>query len=357
MKNTFQFAYTIQSAQGIFLKPHKIEVWDGSKETALQHEFRKPLHYLDDALLGLGIYLFSSYLKSPLFRSTDIPYTDYLATWKKLNPIYSLYFRFQPRAKALRQYQNTPQGLDRFLASLRSGMQATAKPWGIDLEEMRQCLDAFAMLEEDLKVPLLFNFDIDFSPQVVEELHVLYGMLFHLRALIGIDHNRHPDVAVHEGCTVDPFGDYLPKAEFIVNDAMIYHQFQKLNKSLPTTSNTHFERADMSSVKAWLSPLQASFQQYAHNACQLVDNLPEEFLKALKPQELEEALYLIQMDWLFGTPAGLLFRIREELYALDEGYEKVFWRDFEGHHLRPSQPLRIATSLTDEDIRRHSVAA
>ncbi len=357
MKNSFQFNYAIHTNPGVLLSPSRIEIFSEDK-TRNKSDFQKPYRYLDDALLGFGIHLFNNYFRSPLYKGSTGSYAMNLETWKKLNPLYNLYNRYQQRTKALRQnHPKNSLSLDRFIISLRDGMKGASQPWGIDLDALKGCLSSFSLLEEELRVPLLFNFEMDFPSQVIDEMQVLYALLFHLRAIIAMDHNKIPDVAVHEGCTVDPFSDYLPKAEFIVNDAMIYFQFQKLQRKFPIKASTHFDTPELNSLKAWLSPLQASFHQYAHNACQLIDNLPEEFLKALKPSELEDALYLIQMDWLLGSPAGLLFRIREELFALEEGYEKVFWRDLEGHQTRPSQIIQISTLLTEDDIKQHSVAA
>ena len=51
------------------------------------------------------------------------------------------------------------------------------------------------------------------------------------------------------------------------------------------------------------------------------------------------------MDWLLGTDAGLLFRIREELYGLKEGYEKIFWPDLTDKPTQNQSHLSVSCEL------------
>ena len=91
--------------------------------------------------------------------------------------------------------------------------------------------------------------------------------------------------------------------------------------------------------------LEKSFKAYSHNGYCLIESLPKSFLKSLPTAELEESLYIAQMDWLLGTDAGLLFRIREELFGLKEGYDKVFWPDLADKPVQKQTHLSVSCEL------------
>ena len=79
-------------------------------------------------------------------------------------------------------------------------------------------------------------------------------------------------------------------------------------------------------------------------------------MNSWKPTELEEALYLVQMDWLLDSESGLLFKIREEVFALEQGYEKIFWRDYEGQPSQKPVPLSIYFDMSERYLFKHKVA-
>lgn len=99
-----------------------------------------------------------------------------------------------------------------------------------------------------------------------------------------------------------------------------------------------------------------AFQKYSHNACHLIDHLPESFLNALNPVDLEEALYLVQMDWLLASPSGLLFRIREELFGLQEGYTKVMWKDCQPDPRASAHKLISYCKITPQMVYKEKAA-
>ncbi len=96
--------------------------------------------------------------------------------------------------------------------------------------------------------------------------------------------------------------------------------------------------------------LSKCFHSYSHNAVCLIENLPKSFLNSLNTEELEDTLYLVQMDWLLGADAGLLFRVREELYGLIDGYERIFWPDAKGRTPEKQTSLSVNCKLDLETI-------
>jgi len=65
----------------------------------------------------------------------------------------------------------------------------------------------------------------------------------------------------------------------------------------------------------------------------------------------------VQMDWLLGTDAGLLFRLREELYGLSEGYDKVFYPELSGSAPKRGSTLSVNVEVTTETLYPTSEAA
>lgn len=59
---------------------------------------------------------------------------------------------------------------------------------------------------------------------------------------------------------------------------------------------------------------------------------------------------MVQTDWLLGSEAGVLFKIREELFGLEYGYEKIFWHDLEKRPTFKPGNLSICCEVDDSDI-------
>jgi hypothetical protein len=219
------------------------------------------------------------------------------------------------------------------------------KPNGFDLTALGPLLDTFSWLENKMGNPLLYNFGLNFSKGFLDKLHDLYSFLYHVRSVVALDHNSLCADTSHEGVKVDAITDYLPKAEYVVNDALLYWQFKKLAQPFSSAKGT-----DGKVDKLFVGPMEKAFHKFSHHACALVDNLPAKFIGSLSPMELEEAFYLVQMDWLLGSPAGLLFKIREEIFGLQNGYEKIFWKDVEPvFHSKPVN-LSIACTIQPETV-------
>jgi hypothetical protein len=239
--------------------------------------------------------------------------------------------------------KDTPGPLvEYFERNFTDTLDSSLHPWGVDLSHLCHLVEAIDHLETKMAQPLLYNFNLKFSRPVVEKLHYLHSMLFSLRSLVAMDYNAHSQDPTHEACKVDSITDYLSKAEYVANDALLYYTFKKQNGRMkPEVFET----------------LEKAFKSYSHNGYCLIEALPKSFLSTLRKEELEESLYIAQMDWLLGTDAGLLFRIREELYGLMEGYEKVFWPDAEGHSHQQQSHLSVNCLLDLDTLYPTSQAA
>ncbi len=309
-------------------KPRLIHVW-GDKEYS-SNKPEKPLHYKTDALLGLSLFNIN-----PKLTKADSEFTK--IAWQSLEPHWELYQSTQERVASIKG--KTQAADSKWAASFETNfnevISSSMTEKGLNLNKFIELIDEIDRFEAQLKSPLIYNFTINFSDEFTDKLHFLYSFLFNLRALVGVDHNAHIIDSVHECVTVDSITDYVPKAEYVTNDAMIFYSFMKQLKK---------------SGRQMDAELDLAFKKYTHNGVCLIRNLPKDFLAELTQAELEEALYLVQMDWLLGTEAGLLFRIREELFGLKSGYDKVFWTHAVAR--KNSMPARLTVNcqLSEKDL-------
>jgi hypothetical protein len=197
---------------------------------------------------------------------------------------------------------------------------------------------AIDRLEEVLKEPLLYNVKMQFEPWVTNQILHLFSYFYYMRALVALDHNARIRDSVFETITMDAVGDYLPRAEYVVNDAIIHYHFRQLLENQPQ-------------LRSQTGPFEKVLKHYGHNGYFLMQSLPAEFLKTLKGEQMEEALYLVQLDWLLGSDAGLLFKVREELFALEEGYEKIFWSDIDDQPSQREARLEVSCLITPEYLK------
>lgn len=351
-EQSLRFGFDVVVDAGSFLRPNAIEFW--SQETKFEkNPTSPPFKYMADALVGLSAIKLNHYLRSPLLLR-GVPFAFCDDAWKTLDPHFELFQRSYTRVQALKPAIQTQQKLilENFEKSFSEVLEMSAKPWGYDLHELFHLIDSINFVEEKLQSPLLYNFSVQFSKPTLEKLHLLYSLLFHLRAVIALDHNAHCEDTTFEGVKCDAITDYIPKAEYVSNDAQLYYHFKKLTHSF-TSHRDKDTRIDRLLTK----PTMNLFQQFSHNAYCLIENLPNHFLAQFNHSEMEEALHLIQMDWLLAAPAGILFKIREELYGLQNGYEKIFWTDVVPTSYKHESKLSLSLELKEADIFKNLKSA
>lgn len=344
--------YSIEMDKGNTWKPLKIEFWPQNLGHSATSPATAPLKYMGDALTGLSLLKLNHYLKTPV-PNKNFDYHFVTAAWNNLDPHCELFDRSQNRVRALQSQLalTNPEICKEFENLFNDTFEAAVKPWGIDLSALCLLLDTFAWFEQKTGQPIMYNFSLNFSKQFTEKLKYVFSFLYHLRSLVAIDHNQQVEDMSHEGVKVDAIADYLPRAEYIANDAMLYWTFQKYSQ--PFTAQ---QKDQNPASHLFAAPMEKAFKKYSHNACALINNLPKSFLQSLNPVELEEAMYLVQMDWLLGSSAGLLFKVREELYGLQSGYEKIFWKDVEP--LFNAQPFKLDVNcFVDESYFSESLSA
>ena len=276
----------------------------------------------------------------------ELNYNFCAEAWRALDPHYELFQRTTARVNSLKD--QAPKADPKLVAALENSLTEiitnVQKPWGLDLKELFAMNDAIAHFENKSGTHLIYNFGLHFSKDLNEKLLQIFSCLFHLRSLIALDYNAHTHDATFEAVKVDAISDYLHKPDYVVHDALLYLNFKRLSQ--PFAAQKNDTRID----KLLVAPMQKAFEQYTHNAYFLVEQLPKSFLTSLNHSELEDALYMVQTDWLLGSEAGVLFKIREELFGLEYGYEKIFWHDLEKRPTFKAGNLSICCEVDDSDI-------
>jgi hypothetical protein len=355
-KSQIQMGIEIKTKSGAILRPHQIQFWDLScpaTHSAIPKHFtgstpHHPFKYFTDAILGLCYHRMNDF---KFLAPEDKKFAT--QAYNSFDPYSTLFSKSAPRVKSLRKEMKNPFGKYEAFEKKMSAVweKAFAQPT-VHFADLNAALECLSEFEHSLDVPFLYNFSIQFSDKFNEKLICFYSFLFHLRALVALDHNAHVDDSSFESIKCDSISDYLPKSDYTINDALLYWQFQKL--SIPFVGH---KDKDTRIEKLFVDPMLKSFNQYNHNACCLIDQLPKTFLNSLSPNELEEALHHVQMDWLLGSEAGMLFKIREELYGIAEGYDKIFWHEVSASSAKKATSLNISFNLNEKDLSKEFVAA
>lgn len=322
--------YEIKTTFGPVLKPTQLQFWDQNSRFS---EFtpHAPLKFMNDALIGLHLK------KMTFFKNCSEREIQFINEALDLYcPYQSLFNNSSTRLQQKLNIHPSKSNIEpeQFENDWFSFWKKTDFTQSFNFNVFGELFNLIAKFEEKTKKPLLYNCTTQFSNKLNDHLVSFYSFLFHLRTIIALDHNAHVDDSCFESLKCDSITDYLPKADFTTNDALIYWQFKKLS-----TPFVGHKDKDIRIEKLLVEPLQRAFDQYNHNACFLVDQLPPDFLARQSNAELEEELHTIQMDWLLGSSSGLLFRIREELYGLAHGYDQIFWT--EASQLKPKKPTSL----------------
>ncbi len=346
-RDGIRLGYHITLDKGSTFRPLAFHFWKQMSDFD-KNPPSKPSAYNSDLLLGASFLRLNSYCASPL----AVPYIDAgfaQTVWNEFEPHRELFKKSQKRVEALYSEIKpiSPALVQKFEKRFTDTLQKMQQPWGYDLKDFSELVSEIERFEAEIGSSLIYNFKVKFSAQFEEKLLALDSFLFHLRSVVALDHNAHVSEPAFEAVKVDSVQDYIPRADYVVTDALMYWQFKKL--SLSFTAGT---RGDVKVEKLLVEPIFQTFKKHLHNACSLIDQLPNAFLSEMGPEDLEEALYLVQMDWLMGSGLGLLFKIREEVYGIENGYEKVFWHEWQDRDWNQPTALKIACELSQMDFRK-----
>ena len=344
--DALQLAVEIKTTSGAILKPHELHFWDLSAKNRPKHLQHltpvAPFKFFTDAILA------ACYHKMTDFRHLKAEQKSLVEkTYATFDAYTELFNRSAPRVKSLGSKNLAQQkNYEIFEKNMTAAWAEAFVNNSISFTKITSALNCLSDFETQTGSPLLYNFSVQFSPAFTEKLICFYSLLFHLRSVVAVDHNAHVEDSSHESVKCDAISDYLPKSDYTVNDAMLYWHFKTLSKG-----------QDAQVEKTLVTPMQKHFKQYNHNACNLIDQLPPAFLNKLNANDLEEALHHVQMDWLLGSASGLLFKIREELFGVLEGYDKVFWPECSSLKAKKASTLNLCFEVTENSLNPGKAAA
>ena len=278
-KQNIKFDFHVITESGPLPKPTALRI-ASSQEKNVAHA--KPLKYMSDALVGLSLMRLNPHLQGPA-KTSDVSLETYQEAWNQLDPHHTLFERSQERVLALKAkvpYLD-PKMVSTFEKTFIETLDRACASDGLDLKQLWPLLDAMTYLESKISSPLIFNFGLHFSKLFIDRCQTLYSLLFNLRSLMAVDFNAHVEDASHESLKIDSISDYLPKAEYVVNDAVLYYNFKKLSQPFVAGKNS-----DVRIEKLMVEPMKKHFEQWAHNAVNLVDQLPKEFLESFRHHHL-----------------------------------------------------------------------
>ena len=317
-------------------------------------QFNPSYKFLNDVICGLQFHRMNDFsflnLQEKSFAHKALleldPYHQiYTKCAHQLKSTLGHFEKSLPVPKLKIEIENLEKGLNDFFLTVFN----TRRFQVISLKPLIELINQF---EEKLESPLIYHFGLKIKPELVEKLTAFYSFLFHLRTLVALEYNQSTDDSAFENLKCDSISDYIPKSDFTVNDAILYWQFKKLS-----TPFTGYKDKDSRIEKLLVKPLERAFFQYSHNACALICQLPESYLSQLSLTQLEEQLHNLQMNWLLGSPSGLLFRIREELFGLSEGYSNIFWPEIAGTRKKAATTLTLNVEFSEKDLQKTSQAA
>ncbi len=346
-KNQLKMNLIIATESGAVLRPVALKILP-QKTSRLETLPHTPFKYYTDAIIGLCFH------KMTDFKNLDPSEVAFSQNaYASLNPYVELYRKSSPRVQSITKVNSEHHlKLENFEKKMMDHWQNLFSKETVEFNKIQHILDLVSDFETQLGSPLLYNFTLNFSDKFKEKLVCFYSFLFHLRSVVAIDHNAYVEDSSIESVKCDSISDYLPKSDYTANDALLFWQFKKL-----TTPFVAHKDKDVRIEKLLVQPLEKYFYQYNHNACCLIDQLPHSFLNELSHAELEETLHHVQMDWLLGSVSGLLFKIREELFGLIEGYDKVFWPETLILKPKSSSQLKLSFEITAADLAAETSAA
>ncbi len=326
---SFNMGFEIKMASGPISTPTQFIPWN-KKTDSSDYTPTTTLKYMNDALIGMNYHVLNQFKH---LSNTDTQFIkNYL---KNIDPYFEIYAKSSLRLKDVYKKTEQPKPPQKLISDFENEFsQAVDKCFSNDNVQLKfigEALNILSDFEKKLGNAFLYNFTFEFSENFTGQLISFYSFLFHIRTVTAMNHNDQVSDSAFESIRCDSISDYLARTDYTANDALLYWQFKKLTTPFVGVSDVRVE-------KLLVNPLEQAFFKFNHNACSLVNNLPESFLTTHNAVQLEDALHQIQVDWLLGSSCGLLFRLREEFYGLQHGYDKIFWPE-----ASYSKPQKVAT--------------
>lgn len=341
--NSFSMGFEIKTSSGAINTPTQFIPWNKEADSA-DYTPTATLKYMNDALIGMNFHVLNKFKHASKADQQFIH--DFL---KNIDPYFEIYANSSARLTEINKKSpihksfTNKEFISHFEKEFTQILDQCFAGEGVQFKFVDEALNCITDFEKKIGSAFLYNFSVQFSEKFTEKLVSFYSFLFHVRTVVAMNHNHKVEDTAFESVKCDSINDYLAKTDFTVNDALLYWQFKKLATPFTGTPDVRVE-------KLLVNPLEQSFQKYNHNACALINNLPESFLTFHSAVQLEESLHQVQMDWLLGSSCGLLFRLREECYGIQHGYDKIFWPEATQTKSKKHASLKFCFELLESDF-------
>ncbi|GEM_PF-3472695 len=325
--------YKITAEKNDIARPLALEILSPSGESL---PYIEPLKYHSDALVGLNLSLLQMPSKQRLTHE-NYYFLEHLDPHIALK--HSRLVNIQnPVEKKHSHSTLSPihnKTLSTFFESFYSILNHNNKSQQLNLQGLTEIIPLIDNLESSLKKPILFNTSLNITEQLAFDASLLANLLFNLRALVINDYNHQISDPSFESLRVDSVYDYLSKLDSISNDALLYAQFKRLEAQIPSLVAQRLKDA---------------FFNYTSMGVTLIDSVEKSPAYYFSQQDPWDSLNKFQLDWLFGTHAGILYRLREELHGIKQGYHNVFYSDLSPDIKQQNYYWQIHCKLSEQMI-------
>ena len=250
--NSFSMGFEIKTAAGAVNTPTQFIPW--KKENLLaEYTPTSTLKYMNDALIGMNFHLLSHFNTATPVEREFI--SNYLSS---IDPYFEIYANSSKRLSDVNKKSKLnidfahKEFVNHFESEFSQILDRCFQPSGVHFKLVGEALNCISDFEKKIGKAFLYNFSIQFSPSFTEKLISFYSFVFHVRTVVAMSHNNQVDDSAFESIKCDSINDYLAKADFTVNDALLYWQFKKLATPFTGTPDVRVE-------KLFINPLEQSF--------------------------------------------------------------------------------------------------
>jgi hypothetical protein len=225
------------------------------------------------------------------------------------------------------------------------------QPEEINLKKISALSNDFENLFRSMEPTAYFNFGIRLATDVRDNVQSLCDLLSGVRMLVAQRHNQYVEATPERAVSFNPGIDYFLALDIPsdINSAIAWHRLLQtcagLFKSVGVSINERFSFSDEEDHQHFntlignelIVPISSICQEHFGGGVALYDVLPDDVFEG-DPEKVSDGLFDLANQWLWGSDGGLLMRTSLELDALEQGYEKVFWK-----HLQGDDPVGIET--------------
>ncbi|MCS6837415.1 MAG: hypothetical protein NZ480_01090 [Bdellovibrionaceae bacterium] len=231
------------------------------------------------------------------------------------------YLLFEKHKSALMRWQqnhrlqSVPAKYEKDILEILSQSISQAQ---FDFEKLYPLLNCFDEIEKKIGLPFLFNVEIKCeNSALLNAVHALANFLFYLRVQIAQTFNQEIRGNSFEVLKIDPVLDYLPMFHSLPAEARVFSSFKRFESQLPTLVSHKLRDEFLKELPMSVTLIFSVERAWKKNTIIWESDVLQEF----------------QLSWLYGAYSGILFRLREELVGIKNGYQNTFYK----HSLLPRQ--------------------